>query len=59
MICVALRRTEALELNSGSRILPTALPPGVLVKYMPDIHGQVWRVWILSKQEAAQPDPKK
>jgi hypothetical protein len=55
------------ELAAGAQIrdlnnmivLPTALPAGVLVKYMPDIQGQVWRVWILSQQEAAQPDPKK
>jgi len=40
-------------------VLPTALPAGSLVKYMPDLHGQAWRIWILSPQEAAQPDPKK
>jgi len=40
-------------------VLPTALPAGVLVKYKPDAHGQVWRIWILSPQEAAQPDAKK
>ena len=39
-------------------VLPTALPTGMLVKYTLDIHGQVWRVWILSPQEAAQPDPR-
>ena len=40
-------------------VLPAALPAGVLVKYMPDMQGQVWRIWILSPQEAAQPDAKK
>ena len=40
-------------------VLPVALPAGVLVKYIPDFHGQVWRVWILSPQEAAQPDAKR
>ena len=40
-------------------VLPTTLPAGVLVKYILDVHGQVWRIWILSPQEAAQPDPKK
>jgi len=40
-------------------ILPTALPPGSLVKFMPDAQGKVWRVWILSPQEAAQPDSKR
>lgn len=40
-------------------VLPAAVPAGVLVKYMPDVQGQVSRIWILSKQEAAQPDAKK
>ena len=58
---------KRLELAAGAQIrdgrnmivLPTAVPPGVLVKYLPDAQGRVWRVWILSPQEAAQPDPKK
>ncbi|MBC7803662.1 MAG: hypothetical protein H7Y16_07275 [Candidatus Parcubacteria bacterium] len=40
-------------------VVPTAVPPDVLVKYMPDSQGQVSRIWILSPQEAAAPDPKK
>jgi len=40
-------------------VVPTAVPPGVLVKYLLDSRGLVGRVWILSPQEAAQPDPKK
>ena len=40
-------------------VLPTALPAGTRVKYTLDLHGKVWRIWILSPQEAAQPDPKK
>lgn len=40
-------------------ILPATLPSGSLIKFMPDMQGRVWRVWILSQQEAAQPDPKK
>ena len=40
-------------------VLPATVPPGVLVKYLLDTQGQVWRIWILSPQEAAQPDPKK
>jgi hypothetical protein len=39
-------------------VLPVAIPPGVLVKYLVDGQGQVSRVWILSPQEAAQPDAK-
>ena len=58
---------ERTELAAGAQIrdinnmivLPTALPANVLVKYIPDMHGQVWRIWILSAQEAAQPDRKK
>jgi len=46
--------------NAGNMIvLPTALPAGSRVKYTLDLNGQVWRIWILSPQEAAQPDPKK
>ena len=40
-------------------VLPTALPSGSLVKFMPDMQGQLWRIWILSPQEVAQPDAKK
>jgi len=39
-------------------VLPVALPPGSLVKYTLDSLGQVKQVWILTPQEAAQPDPK-
>ena len=55
------------ELAAGAQIrdannmivLPTALPPDSHIKFIRDVQGQVWRVWILSPQEAAQPDPKK
>jgi len=40
-------------------VLPAAVPPGVLVKYLPDSQGLVGRVWILSPQEAAQADARK
>ena len=40
-------------------IVPTALPPGAQVKYLLDAQGMVSRVWILTRQEAAQPDPTK
>jgi len=40
-------------------VLPTAVPPGVRIKYLADAQGQVARVWILSPQEEAQPDPQK
>ena len=40
-------------------VVPTMVPPGIVVRYLLDSQGQVGRVWILSPQEAAQPDPKK
>ena len=39
-------------------MLPTALPAGARVKYLLDAQDMVHRVWILTPQEAAQPDPK-
>jgi hypothetical protein len=46
------------DANNGL-VVPTAVPPRTLVKYMPDLWGQVSRIWILSPQEAAQPDSEK
>ena len=40
-------------------VLPAMLPPGTKVKYLPDAVGNLHRIWILSEQEIAQPDPKK
>lgn len=37
-------------------VLPTQLPPNSLVKYQLDGGGALFRAWILSPQEAAQPD---
>ena len=46
--------------DAGNLILmPSALTPGSLIKYLLDPQGNVFRVWILSPQEAAQPEPKK
>lgn len=46
--------------DAGNLILvPAALPPGVVVRYQLDPDGKLRRAWILSPQEAAQPDPKK
>jgi hypothetical protein len=45
--------------DAGNRIvLPTAVPAGAKVKYLLDPQNLVNRVWILSPQEAAQPDPR-
>jgi hypothetical protein len=37
-------------------VLPTAVPPGSLAKYRVNAEGMLSQVWILSPQEAAQPD---
>jgi hypothetical protein len=58
---------ERMQLAPGAQIrdpsnlivLPAALPPDSLVKYTRDPQGNVARVWILTPQEAAQPDPGK
>ena len=55
---------KVMRLSSGAQIRdpsnriiqPTAVPPRVLVKYTLDTEGYVHRVWILTKQEIAQPD---
>ena len=46
---------------SNMIVLPTALPAGAKVKYLLDPQNQnlVYRVWILSPQEIAQPDPSR
>ena len=57
---------ERAQLSAGAQIrgvsntivLPTALPPESLVKYQRNEAGQVHRVWILTPQEAAQPDKR-
>jgi hypothetical protein len=58
---------ETVRLGTGAQIrdtsnriiLPGMLPPESLVKYKLDLQGQVHRIWILSPEEAAKPDPEK
>jgi hypothetical protein len=38
-------------------VVPNMLPSNVLVKYLRGPDGKIYRVWLLSPQEAAQPDP--
>ena len=40
-------------------VVPAALPADAKVKYLLDAQDMVNRVWILSPQEIAQPDPRK
>ena len=57
---------KTMRLSSGAQIRdasnrivqPTAVPARVLVKYTLDAQGHVHRVWILTQQEAAQPDKR-
>ena len=44
--------------TSNTIVLPTMLPPDSLVKYQLNTARQVHRVWILTPQEAAQPDAR-
>jgi len=58
---------KPVELAAGAQIrseqntivLPTALPAGARVKYTLTPDGKLSRAWILTPQEAAQPDPRK
>ena len=68
--CVASQEGAAIveraQLSAGAQIrgvsntivLPTALPPESLVKYQRNEARQVHRVWILTPEEAAQPDKR-
>jgi hypothetical protein len=57
---------ERAQLSQGAQIrgvsntivLPTMLPPDSVVKYQLNEARQVHRVWILTPQEAAQPDKR-
>jgi hypothetical protein len=44
--------------ESNLIVLPAAVPAGATVRYTLDASGQVFRVWILTPQEAAQRDPR-
>ena len=58
---------KRIDLAAGAQIrddrnmilVPMALPKDAKVKYQLNPDGKVRRAWILSPQEAAQPDPKK
>jgi hypothetical protein len=39
-------------------IVPSAIPAGALAKYLVDGEGLVRQVWLLTPQEAAQPDKR-
>lgn len=39
-------------------VMPFAVRDGALVRYLLDANGAVVRVWMLTPEEAARPDPK-
>jgi len=41
---------------SNRGIVPSAVPPGAPVRYLLDAQGNPFRIWLLSPEEAAQPD---
>jgi len=49
------------QIRSASNMIlvPTAVPPGSLVKYRLDQEGLVRQVWLLTPREAAQADKAK
>ena len=53
-----MRLAAGAQIRDASNLIvqPVALPPGALVKYTLDAQGGVFRVWILTAQEASQPD---
>ncbi|TAK42098.1 MAG: hypothetical protein EPO29_07090 [Betaproteobacteria bacterium] len=58
---------RAMQLAPGAQIrdasnlvvMPSALPGRSLVRFTLDANGNVSRIWILTAQEAAQPDPRR
>ncbi len=53
-----IRLAPGAQIRDASNriVLPSAVPPGSLVKYRVDGDGFVKQVWILTPEEAAQPD---
>jgi len=55
-----LRLSAAAQIRSSQNLLvmPASLQEPVLVRYTTDGKGDVHRVWILTADESARPDPK-
>lgn len=53
----ALRLAPGAQIRDGHNriVLSASLSQPHLVKYLTDSQGQLWRVWILTRAEAAQP----
>jgi hypothetical protein len=55
------RLAPGVQIRNASNLIvvPSAVPPGTLVKYRLDKEGMVRQVWFLTPQEAAQADKVK
>jgi hypothetical protein len=58
---VATQLAAGAQIRDASNriVVPLAVPPGALVRYRLDTEGRVSEVWLLSPEEAAQPDKAK
>ena len=58
---LALAATAGAQIReANNRIaLPMMPPPGTRMKSLPGATGNLQRIWILSRQEIARPDPGK
>ncbi|MBM3352249.1 MAG: hypothetical protein FJY51_03195 [Betaproteobacteria bacterium] len=57
----ALAATAGAQIREANNrtALPTLPPPDTRVKSLPQATGNLQRIWILSRQEIARPDPGK
>ena len=55
--CARLSPGAQIRDQNNRIALPTMLPPDTQVKYLPDAVGNLHRIWMMSEQEIAQPDP--
>ena len=57
----AMRLAPGAQIRDATNliVLPAAVPAGSLVKFSLDANGDLSGVWILTAEEAAQPDPRK
>ena len=54
---VRLAAAAQIRDQTNRIVLPASLTGTILVRYTTDPQGQVTRVWILTPDEASQPDP--
>ena len=56
-----MRLAPGAQIRDATNLIvqPAALPEGSLVRFTLDAQGQLSRVWILTAEEAAQPEPRR